>query len=151
MLDNTRHLPRDLISFFREIQKLKIEPPFERKAVLAALGNYSEWYLQELSDSIVGFVTEDVRSELPAILSELGRRFTFSELQAKVAEHGLAEKQSTEELAKDLFNTSWIGNVWKTAEGTDRFSFKHRKRNATFNRNREVVIHNGLWKALNLV
>ncbi len=151
VLDNTRHLPRDLISFFRELQKLKVEPAFERRAVLVALGNYSEWYLQELSDSIVGFVSEEVRSELPAILSELGRRFTFSELQTKVAEHGLADKQSTEELAKDLFNTSWIGNVWKTTEGTDRFSFKHRKRNATFNKNRGIVIHNGLWKALNLV
>lgn len=152
ILDNTRYLPRDLISFFRELQKISKVPPFDRTQVLAALGNYSEWFLQELSDSIVGFVDEELRSELPAILSELGRRFSFADFQAKLVEHGfLAEKYSPEEVAKDLFNTSWIGNVWKTNENTDRFSFKHRKRNSALNKNYDLVIHNGLWKALNLI
>lgn len=151
ILDNTRYLPRDLISFFRELQKLSAAPPFDRKTVLTALSNYSEWFQQELSDALVGFVNEEVRSEIPAILSELGRKFSFDQLSVKLKEHGLEGKQSAEELGKDLFNTSWIGNVWKTSEGTDRFSFKHRKRNAAFNRNREIVVHKGLWKALNLV
>lgn len=151
ILDNTRFLPRDLISFFRELQKIDATPPFERKQILSALGNYSEWFLQELSDGLVGFVVEEVRSELPAIISELGRRFSFQEFVEKIKEHGLTGKQSPEEIAKDMFNASWVGNVWKTNEGTDRFSFKHRKRNATFNRNRDMLVHNGLWKALNLI
>lgn len=151
ILDNTRFLPRDLISFFRELQRIGANPPFDRKDVLAALGNYSEWFLQELSDGLVGFVNEGIRSELPAILSELGRRFSFKDFGKKLDEHGLAQKQSAEEVAKDMFNTSWIGNAWQTAEGTDRFSFKHRKRNAAFNRTRGIVVHSGLWKALNLV
>lgn len=151
VLDNTRFLPRDLISFFRELQSIGAQPPFDRKHVLAALANYSEWFLQELSDGLVGFTVEEVRSELPSILSELGRRFSFDEFAIKLVEHGLAGKQSAEEVAKDMFNASWIGNVWKTSEGTDRFSFKHRKRNAAFNRKYGLVVHNGLWKALNLV
>lgn len=151
ILDNTRFLPRDLISFFRELQKISIMPPFQRKQVLAALGNYSEWFLQELSDGLVGFVVEEIRTELPAIISELGRRFTFEQFATKLKEHGLSEKQLPEEIAKDMFNASWVGNVWKTEEGTDRYSFKHRKRNATFNRNRDMLVHNGLWKALNLI
>lgn len=140
-----------MISFFRELQKISITPPFERKQVLAALGNYSEWFLQELSDGLVGFVVEEIRTELPAIISELGRRFTFEQFATKLKEHGLSEKQLPEEIAKDMFNASWVGNVWKTEEGTDRYSFKHRKRNATFNRNRDMLVHNGLWKALNLI
>ncbi len=151
ILDNTRFLPRDLISFFRELQHISTTPPFQRHQILAALGNYSEWFLQELSDGLVGFVVEEVRTELPAILSELGRCFTFDQFIEKLQEHRLHEKQSPEEIAKDMFNASWIGNVWKTDEGTDRFSFKHRKRNATFNRNRDMLVHNGLWKALNLI
>lgn len=151
ILDNTRFLPRDLISFFRELQKINSTPPFQRSQILTALGNYSEWFLQELSDGLVGFVGEDTRSELPAILSELGRRFTFDQFAKKLKEHGLTENQSPEEIAKDMFNASWVGNVWKTEESTDRFSFKHRKRNANFNRSREMLVHNGLWKALNLI
>jgi hypothetical protein len=152
ILDNTRFLPRDLISFFRELQNIHKEPPFNRAQVLAALSNYSEWFLQELSDSIVGFVPEELRKELPSLLSELGRRFKFSDFQSKLIEHGFSvDKYSAEDVAKDLFNTSWFGNVWKTNENTDRFSFRHRKRNAAFNKNHEIIIHNGLWKALNLV
>lgn len=151
VLDHTRYLPRDLISFFREIQLIDTTPPFERKQVLAALANYSDWFLQELSDGLVGFVVEEVRSELPSILSELGRRFTFDDFAEKLKDHGLDGKQSADEIAKDMFNASWIGNAWKTDAGTDRFSFKHRKRNAAFNRNHDLVVHNGLWKALNLI
>jgi hypothetical protein len=151
ILDNTRYLPRDLISFFRSAQELGSQPPFNRNKVLAALGNYSEWFLSELSDALVGFVAEEVRSELPGILNELGRRFTFEELERKLVERKLNEKQPTEQLAKDLFNTCWIGNVWKTEEGTDRYSWKYRKRNAAFNKTYQMIIHAGLWKALNLV
>jgi hypothetical protein len=151
ILDNTRFLPRDLISFFRELQQIGAKPPFQRNQILAALGNYSEWFLQELSDGLVGFVVEEVRCELPAILSELGRRFDFEAFTNKLKEHGLNDRQSPEEIARYMFNASWIGNVWKTDEGTDRFSFKHRKRNAKFNRNRDILVHNGLWKALNLI
>ncbi|QBK04656.1 hypothetical protein DW355_07595 [Hylemonella gracilis] len=151
ILDNTRFLPRDLISFFRELQSIGANPPFERKQILAALANYSEWFLQELSDGLAGFTVEEVRSELPSILSELGRRFPFEDFARKLTEHGLAGKQPAEEIAKDMFNASWIGNTWKTEQGTDRFSFKHRKRNASFNRMQEIVVHNGLWKSLNLI
>ena len=151
VLDNTRHLPRDIISFFRSVQKLGRTPPYSRNDVLAALGNYSEWFLSELSDALVGFVSEEVRSELPAMLTELGRRFTFISLEKKLTERKLHDKQSTEQLAKDLFNAYWIGNVWHTKEGTDRFSWKYRKRSAAFNRTHDIVIHSGLWKALNLV
>lgn len=151
ILDNTRFLPRDLISFFRELQEISVTPPFSRDQVLSALANYSEWFLQELSDGLVGFVPENIRSDLPSILSELGRRFTFADFSEKLLEHGLGDEYSPEEIAKDMFNASWIGNVWQTKESTDRFSFKHRKRNASFNRNHKIIIHNGLWKALNLI
>lgn len=151
ILDNTRFLPRDLISFFRELQKISKTPPFNRNQVLGALSNYSEWFLQELSDGLVGFVPENIRAELPSMLSELGRRFTTEDFSIKLKEYGFENIASAEEILKDMFNASWIGNVWKTQENTDRFSFKHRKRNASFNRKHNIIIHNGLWKALNLI
>lgn len=152
ILDNTRYLPRDLISFFRCLQHINNNPPFDRKDVLAALGNYSTWFLTELSDALVGFIPEDVRLELPGMLSELGRRFSFDDFQKKMGERKVTEKVAPEQLAKDLFNACVIGNAWKIADhGTDRFSWKYRKNNAAFNRSHDIVIHTGLWKELNLI
>lgn len=151
VLDNTRYLPRDLISFFRELQNLREEPPFSRENVLAALNNYSEWYLQELSDALVGLINEKVRNDLPAILSELGRDFTFEEFVQSLGKRGVSDRDEASLIAKELFNTSFIGNFWSTAQNTERFSFKHRKKNAVLNEGMKIRLHAGLWKALNLV
>lgn len=152
ILDNTRYLPRDLISFFRCLQHINNKPPFDRRDVLAALGNYSTWFLTELSDALVGFIPEDVRLELPGMLRELGRRFSFNDFQNKIGNFKVTEKIAPEQLAKDLFNACFIGNVWKTADHeTDRFSWKYRKSSAVFDRGHDIVIHTGLWKELNLI
>lgn len=151
ILDNTRYLPRDLISFFRELQRIKADPPFSRADVLSALSNYSDWFSRELSNSLVGLVDEVIRAELPSLLSELGRTFSFDEFARALEVRSLGSCQDAHSIAKELFNTSWIGNVWKTEQGTDRFSWKHRKRNSSFNPRQDVRVHTGLWKALNLI
>jgi len=151
VLDNTRHLPRDLISFFRELQRLKKEPPFSVSDVLAALNNYSDWFQQELSDALVGLVNESIRAEIPRVLTELGRDFEFDQLAIKLKDKGVGSDSEAEAIAKELFHTSWIGNMWKTSQGSDRYAWQHRKKSASFNRNHKIVVHSGLWKSLNLV
>lgn len=149
---NTRYLPRDLISFFREVQKLGKQPPFNRVDVLSALNNYSDWFLQELGDALVGVIDENIRVELPDIISELGRSFKIDDLKEKLDEHELLSRGiTTEQIARDLFNSSWLGNRWDTNKGTPRYSWKHRKINANLNLKHELVVHSGLWKSLNLI
>lgn len=151
VLDNTRYLPRDLISFFRELQRLRKDPPFTVNDVLAALNNYSDWFQQELSDALVGLVDEKTRSEIPRILTALGRDFSFEEFCPYIQALGIQSEAEIESIAKEMFKTSWIGNVWKTNQGSDRYAWQHRKRTASFNRNHRIVVHSGLWKSLNLV
>ena len=56
--------------------------------------------------------------------------------------HGFPAKgYPAEQISKDPFNISWFGNDWKTSKNTDRFSFKHRKLNVTFNKNYEIILH----------
>lgn len=151
VLDNTRYLPRDLISFFREMQGIRKNPPFSQSDVLAALGNYSDWFQTELSDAIVGLVEENLRTEMPSILTTLGRDFQFSDFSKILKGYGVATDEEADMVIKELFRTSWVGNVWKTAEGTERFAWQHRKKNAVFTRDKMIRIHSGLWKSLNLV
>jgi len=148
---NTRYLPRDLISFFREVQKLGKKPKFDRIDVLSALNNYSDWFQQELSDALVGLIDENLRVELPDIISTLGREFSLSQFKTKLKEHGVTSSSVAEQIARELFNASWIGNVWKTEQGTPRYSWRHRKLNAKLNLNHEIIVHHGLWKSLNLI
>lgn len=147
---NTRYLPRDIISFFRELQSLDKEPPFNRIDVLSALNNYSDWFLQELNDALVGMLDEKIRNSIPDILAELGREFSLKNLKVKLEERDLSS-ESVENVARELFNASWIGNVWRTDEGSNRFSWKHRKINAKLNLKHRLMVHAGLWKTLNLI
>lgn len=152
VLVNTRFLPRDLVSFFRELQKLGKKPPFNKIDVLSALNNYSDWFLQELSDALVGLMDENLRTDMSDIITELGREFTLEQLQEKLVEYGYEKgKYSAEQIARDLFNASWIGNKWDTDRGTPRYSWKHRKINAKLNLKHKIVVHSGLWKTLNLI
>ncbi len=152
VLINTRFLPRDLVSFFRELQKLGKSPPFNRIDVLSALNNYSDWFVQELSDALVGLVDENLRTDISDIITELGREFSLDQFQEKLIEYNYDKsKYPAEQIARDLFNASWIGNKWDTEKGTPRYSWKHRKINAKLNLNHSIVVHSGLWKTLNLI
>ncbi len=148
VLDSTRYLPRDLISFFRALQSLKKEPPFTDQDVFSALNSYSEWYASELSDSLVGLLDDDVRSNIEAILSEIGPRFETKDFKDILSEYGCNEEHA-EKILSILFNTSWIGNVWEKYN-SPRYAWKHRRKKAVFSPKKTSVVHNGLLKALSL-
>ncbi|MEX1664334.1 P-loop ATPase, Sll1717 family [Zhongshania arctica] len=148
VLDSTRYLPRDLISFFRAMQSLKKEPPFTEQDVFSAINSYSEWFASELGDSLVGLVDEDVRSNIGGILSDIGPRFETEDFKNSLKEYGLDEEHA-EKILSILFNTSWTGNVWRKFD-SPRYAWKHRRKKAVFSPKKTSVVHNGLLKALSL-
>lgn len=148
VLDSTRYLPRDLISFFRSMQSLKKEPPFTDQDVFSALNSYSEWFVSELSDALVGLIDENVRGNIEGILSEIGPRFSTDSFKESLDEYGLNDEHA-EKILAILFNTSWIGNVWEKFD-SPRYAWKHRRKQAVFSPRKTSVVHNGLLKALNL-
>lgn len=148
---NTRFLPRDLISFFRELQELGKTPPFNKIDVLSALNNYSDWFQQELSDALVGLIDEKLRVEIPDIITSLGRSFSLEEFKRVLDEYGVSTNSEKEQITRELFNASWIGNIWETNQGSMRYSWKHRKLNAKLSLKHDIIVHSGLWKTLNLI
>lgn len=148
VLDSTRYLPRDLISFFRSLQALKKEPPFNDQDIFSALNSYSDWFASELSDALVGLVDENVRDSIEGIFSEIGPRFDTSDFKESLEEYGL-DKEHAEKILHTLFNTSWIGNVW-TKYDSPRYAWKHRRKKSVFSPRKKSVVHNGLLKSLSL-
>ncbi|EKN6364548.1 TPA: hypothetical protein PXP09_001974 [Yersinia enterocolitica] len=148
VLDSTRYLPRDVISFFRAMQSLRKEPPFDAQDVYSALTDYSEWFSSELSDALVGLLDEEVRTSISGILSDIGPRFSVSGFKQSLLDDNLKE-ESAEKILSSLFNTSWIGNIWYKYE-SPRYAWKHRREKAVFSARKNCIVHNGLLRALNL-
>ena len=86
------------------------------------------------------------------MITDLGREFTVSELKNKLDEYNMSSSNNTtEQIARELFNASWIGNKWNTSMGTPRYAWRHRKINAKVNLKYSLVVHSDLWKTLNLI
>ncbi|WP_228391845.1 hypothetical protein, partial [Gluconobacter aidae] len=61
------------------------------------------------------------------------------------------EADRTFELCDALFNCSAIGNIQHRSGGKTYYTFKYRNRHSSFNENEDIMLHRGLWKALNLI
>lgn len=59
--------------------------------------------------------------------------------------------KNLDEILKTLYECSAIGNEYKYSNnGEMRITFKYRNRTSTFNPKHKIILHKGLWKALNL-
>ena len=67
--------------------------------MLSALNNYSDWFLQELSDALVGLIEEKLRVELPDIITGLGRSFSLDQFKLKLKEQGVTSNSESEQIA----------------------------------------------------
>ena len=76
------------MKLFSELQKIGKNPPFNRVDLHSALNNYSDWFLQELGDALVGLMDENLRTDMSDIITELGREFTLDDFQGKLTEYG---------------------------------------------------------------
>ncbi|WP_447744794.1 P-loop ATPase, Sll1717 family [Variovorax boronicumulans] len=153
LTDLTRHTPRDFIALLNHIQKKSPDNGVLTKAqILNGARAYSEkYFLPEIKDELVGYVTP---AELEIFLNSVGelheRAFTTSKLESVAEKLGLP-KAKLSVLLHALFAASAIGLTWRDKRTrTNKFEFKFRNPNATFNPARTVVLHKGLWKALNI-
>ncbi|MBA4212988.1 MAG: hypothetical protein C0449_07885 [Polaromonas sp.] len=152
LADLTRHTPRDFIALLTQIQKASTANTPTKAEVLNGVKLYSEkYFLPEIKDELVGYVTA---RELEIFLSSVGeiheRRFSMQRLEAVAIPLGLP-KSKIDVLMHALFSASAIGLTWRDrTTRQDWFEFKYRNPNSAFSPSRTIVLHKGLWKALNL-
>ena len=152
LADLTRHTPRDFLALLTQIQRFSRGPTLTRAEVIDGTKAYSEkYFLPEIKDELVGYVTP---KELQAFLNCVGevhdRAFTAPKITEIAINHGL-KKEKLDVLLHALFAASAIGTTWRDPRSRqNKFEFKFRNPNAAFNPKRTVVLHKGLWKALNI-
>ena len=152
LADLTRHTPRDFLALLTQILHFA-KGEFALKAeIVDGTKAYSEkYFLPEIKDELVGYVTP---KELQAFLNCVGeiheRAFTVARISAVANAHGLP-KDKLDVLLHALFSASAIGTTWRDSKSKqNKFEFKFRNPNSAFNPRRTVVLHKGLWKALNI-
>lgn len=150
LLENTRHTPRDFIQLLASLQKFSVNEVLSKDEILSGLKCYSEdYFLPEIKDEMNGYISSDKFDFFLACLGSFrDREISSHKLIAKCTER--MEKEDVIKILRALFECSAIGNKFKGMVSDNRYCFRFRNRNCTFNPEETIVIHQGLLKALGI-
>lgn len=154
LLDATRHTPRDFLRLMTHIQEFAGDGRITADQVKSGLREYSiKYFLPEIQDELSGYGTPDEISRLINALARMRRRdFKLKDLiETAGSLIKPLEAERTFELCETLFNCSAIGNIQHRQGGNTFYTFKYRNRHSSFIENEDIMLHRGLWKALNLI
>lgn len=154
LLDMTRHTPRDFLRLLFHIQQFAPTAGMLRSATIkSGMRDYSiKYFLPEIRDELSGYADPQETSLIMDSLGQMRRReFKLAELIDSSRSLSLPlTEEKIGDVCRLLFQCSALGNV-QSRGGTTYFTFKYRNRHSTFNEAETIVLHRGLWKALNLI
>ena len=153
LLDHTRHTPRDFIQLLNHLKKYAKSKPMTKSQILSGIGDYSKnYFMPETRDELVGYHDEVMFDRiLKTIGSFRDREISYGKLLAACTQKLGLDEAILQGVLEDLFNCSAIGNKFGGLDGNPRYYFKYRNRNDSISFDDTVVVHMGMWKALNLV
>jgi hypothetical protein len=156
LLDHTRHTPRDFQRVLHYIQMHSSGTEYpSRRAIFSGLRRYStEYFLPELRGELSGYFSPpEVRRFLDLIGSLRKRTFSVTDLDRYRKSSRNQVSIDTEEALRVLFTCSAVGNVVRQSrpEGRDRlhYTFRYRNPHASLNLDEPIILHRGVWKAMN--
>lgn len=153
LLDSTRHTPRDFLQLLKMIQTACKDGEISPDNIRNGLRKYSiEYFQPEIIDELQGYVSADEAKEFFRLVGSLRQR-DFSQLELLECASDENSSLSAEKIniaLRALFECSGLGNIDRHPDGQVIFTFRYRNRHAPFNIKQRMLIHRGLWRALNL-
>lgn len=149
---STEMRPRDFVKYIKESVRIAMENnvyPITPQIVKDADSNFSEYLKSETGDELHAMLPE-YRKILDLLSSIRKQFFKFDEFEREyksLVERKEIPSGDVREILRLLFEAGVIGNRPKIKNQTI-FSFD--KKSARFNYNETMVIHRGLYKALNI-
>ena len=159
LLDFTRHTPRDFIQLVNHIQsqcsdKVSVVSKVE---IEKGIKDYStEYFRQEILDELSGYMPGILPSRVLNALSSIRRRdFSFKEFEDQCSHDTALKDFGLKNIMDLLYECSAVGHKYnydggKTADITHKITFKYRNPSSAFTSNDRIILHKGLWKALNV-
>lgn len=154
LLSMTRHTPRDFLQLLDTIQKYVREGETATiEQVLSGMRHYSiDYFLPEIKDELVGVASPQDIEAIFALLSSMeSREFKYSKLKefAKNSDHEALQSLPVDRILGVLYERSAIGTV-RSRGARSAYTFKYRNRNSTIGYPDRIMLHRGIWKAMNV-
>lgn len=153
LLSLTRHTPRDFLQLLESIRVFGVEgKTLTIEQVLSGMRRYSiNYFLPEIKDELVGVLSPAEIDASFALFSAMrSRDFKVSRLKefAQASDHDMLRTLPIDRVLAALYERSAIGTVHGN-RGYDAYTFKFRNRNSTFGFPERLMMHKGIWKAMN--
>lgn len=154
LLDLTRHTPRDFLQLLKKIQSFHRAGKLTNDQIMSGVRQYSiEYFLPEILDELEGSADAEEKKQIVDLFSILAKReFTMADLEALLAKKSKLTVDRTKELLHVLFECSALGNVERAAsqQQSEFFTFRYRNRHSSLKLEQTMLLHRGLWLALQL-
>ncbi len=152
MLRSTQNRPRDFIKYFQECSKQVIDNNnylVNQRIIKMADNEFSEYMRNEIIDEIYAILPEydDIFAILSLIRKQTFDPEEFVEKYNQMVEEENVTNRGAEKVLKLLFEFSVIGNAPSIR---NQAIFKYEKNNARFNFKEKIIVHRGLYKALQI-
>lgn len=153
LLEFTRHTPRDFMQLMICIQNQCTSDKVLIQNITDGLNEYSaEYFLPEIKDEMAGYIPFNLIDAVINILSSFREReFSYTDFCKIYEKNTIDDNVKPDVILNVLYDCSAIGHAYKYKEGKEtRITFKYRNRNSSFNSTDRIILHKGLWKALNV-
>lgn len=155
LLDFTRHTPRDFIQLMNHIQNQCGDntSKVSTQEIEKGIKDYStEYFKQEIADEMAGYLPGCAIEGVFNSLSSIRRRvFRYNEFAEKCRYNTKLKGIDIDEIMRVLYECSAIGHIYSYDGGKSSIvTFKYRNRSSSFNPDDRIMLHKGLWKALNV-
>jgi hypothetical protein len=152
-LDLTRHTPRDMIMLMRKMQSFANLGIMSREEILKAATAYSkDYFLPEIKNELSGYVPDEHIQVMVDLLGSLRKReFWAKDVEEQAKRNGVTSDLDIRACLRHMFECSALGNVETWPTGVTYFTFRYRNRHSAFSVDKKVLLHFGIWKALNLL
>lgn len=150
LLEMTRHTPRDFMQLMIFIQAHCTTPNVSIQNITDGIKDYSsEYFLPEIKDEMAGYIPFEHIDKIVSLLASFRERvFNYNEFCT--AFEALQIKDiKIDTILGILYDCSAIGHTYPYNDET-RVTFKYRNRNSGFTKSNRIILHKGLWKALNV-
>lgn len=143
VIDHTFFRPRDLILFFKDLNKYKFPIPLSKENINILIGNYANEMFLEIQNELSAMYSASETNKIINALRNFSDKkpFTYQELLYALEEQKI--EGTLDDIIDELFYYSLIGNINNNGE----VSFKFRENGGDtclINRNENFILHNML-------
>jgi hypothetical protein len=151
ILENTRYTPRDFLRLLTYIGQNSKDKLIKFGEIRTGIKDYSNKYFwPEIEDELDGYLSKEEVSCFKRILVQFNKReFMLHALTGFVSDNPEYASINLLRIMEILYECGAISNKFEITGGNEKYQSRMKDDN-DFNKEMKIVLHRGMWKALNM-